>query len=117
MYVVIKAFSDLQDPVKFREVKEGRLPLRYREYKVGEIYPHPDAPLPTMSRIRELATGKNLINTPLIAWVEDQTEETAPEPAEEVPAEEPAEEVPAEEPAEEVPEKAAPKRKTRAKKE
>lgn len=80
MYVVIKAFSDLQDPVKFRTVKEGALPLRYREYKVGEIYPHPNAPLPTMSRIRELATGKNLINTPLIAWVEDQTEETAPEP-------------------------------------
>lgn len=80
MYVVIKAFSDLQDPVKFREVKEGRLPLRYREYKVGDVYPHPDAPFPTMSRIKELATGKNLINTPLIAWVED------PEP--EVPAEE-----------------------------
>lgn len=107
MYVVIKAFSDLQDPVKFREVKEGRLPLRYREYKVGEIYPHPDAPLPTMSRIRELATEKNLINTPLIAWVEDQTEETVPEPVEE----------PVEEPAEEAPEKTAPKRKTRTKKE
>ena len=104
MYVVIKAFSDLQDPVKFRTVKEGLLPLRYREYKVGEIYPHPDAPLPTMSRIRELATGKNLINTPLIAWVEDQTEETAPEPVEEL--------------AEEAPEKTAPKRKvSRTKKE
>ena len=103
MYVVIKAFSDLQDPVKFREVKEGRLPLRYREYKVGDVYPHPDAPFPTMSRIRELATGKNLINAPLIAWVEDQTEETAPEPAEE--------------PAGEAPEKTAPKRKTRTKKE
>ena len=60
-----------------------------------------------MSRIKELATGKNLINTPLIAWVEDQTEETAPEPAEE----------PAEEPAGEAPEKTTPKRKTRAKKE
>lgn len=107
MYVVIKAFSDLQDPVKFREVKEGRLPLRYREYKVGDVYPHPDAPFPTMSRIRELATEKNLINAPLIVWVEDQTEETAPEPAEE----------PAEEPAGEAPEKTTPKRKTRAKKE
>lgn len=112
MYVVIKAFSDLQDPVKFRTVKEGALPLRYREYKVGEIYPHPDAPLPTMSRIRELATGKNLINTPLIAWVEDQTEETAPEPEQE--SDIPKEPV---EPAEETPKKTAPKRKTRAKKE
>ena len=80
MYVVIKAFSDLADPVKFREVKEGRLPLRYREYKVGDVYPHPDAPFPTMSRIKELATGKNLINTPLIAWVEDSEPEV---PAEE----------------------------------
>ena len=79
MYVVIKAFSDLQDPVKFRTVKEGALPLRYREYKVGEIYPHPDAPLPTMSRIRELATGKNLINTPLIQWVKDPEPEQEPD--------------------------------------
>ena len=106
MYVVIKAFSDLQDPVKFREVKEGRLPLRYREYKVGDVYPHPDAPFPTMSRIRELATEKNLINTPLIQWVKD------PEPEQE--SDIPKEPV---EPAEEAPEKTAPKRKARAKKE
>lgn len=106
MYVVIKAFSDLQDPVKFREVKEGRLPLRYREYKVGDVYPHSEAPLPTMSRIRELATGKNLINTPLIQWVKD------PEPEQE--SDIPKEPV---EPAEEAPEKTAPKRKTRTKKE
>jgi len=97
MYVVIKAFSDLQDPVKFREVKEGRLPLRYREYKVGDIYPHPDAPFPTQERVMELASNANKQGTPLIAWVED------PEPAEE--------------PAGEAPEKTTPKRKTRAKKE
>ena len=103
MYVVIKAFSDLQDPVKFREVKEGRLPLRYREYKVGDVYPHPDAPFPTQERVAELAGSENRQGTPLIAWVEDRTEETAPEPVEE--------------PAEEAPEKTTPKRKTRAKKE
>lgn len=80
MYVVIKAFSDLQDPVKFREVKEGRLPLRYREYRPGDIYPHPDAPFPTQERVMELASNANKQGTPLIAWVED------PEP--EVPAEE-----------------------------
>ena len=107
MYVVIKAFSDLQDPVKFRTVKEGALPLRYREYKVGEIYPHPDAPLPTMSRIRELATGKNLINTPLIQWVKD------PEPEQE--SDIPKEPVEA---TEEAPKKTPVKRKTsRTKKE
>lgn len=107
MYVVIKAFSDLQDPVKFRTVKEGALPLRYREYKVGDIYPHPDAPLPTMSRIRELATGKNLINTPLIQWVDD------PEPEQE--SDIPKEPVEA---TEETQKKAPVKRKTsRAKKE
>lgn len=103
MYVVIKAFGDLQDPVKFREVKEGRLPLRYREYKVGDVYPHPDAPFPTQERVMELASNANKQGTPLIAWVEDQTEETAPEPAEE--------------PAGEAPEKTTPKRKTRTKKE
>jgi hypothetical protein len=103
MYVVIKAFSDLTDPVKFREVKEGRLPLRYREYKVGDVYPHPDAPFPTQERVAELAGSSNKQGTPLIAWVEDQTEETAPEPVEE--------------PVEEAPEKTAPKRKARTKKE
>ena len=97
MYVVIKAFSDLQDPVKFREVKEGLLPLRYREYRPGDIYPHPDAPFPTQERAMELASNANKQGTPLIAWVED------PEP--EVPAEE------------QEPEKTTPKRKTRAKKE
>jgi len=80
MYVVIKAFSDLTDPVKFREVKEGLLPLRYREYRPGDIYPHPDAPFPTQERVMELASNANKQGTPLIAWVED------PEP--EVPAEE-----------------------------
>ena len=80
MYVVIKAFSDLQDPVKFQAVKEGLLPLRYREYRPGDIYPHPDAPFPTQERVMELASNANKQGTPLIAWVED------PEP--EVPAEE-----------------------------
>ena len=107
MYVVIKAFSDLTDPVKFREVKEGRLPLRYREYRPGDVYPHPDAPFPTQERVAELAGSGNKQGTPLIAWVEDQTEETVPEPVEE----------PVEEPAGEAPEKTTPKRKTRAKKE
>ena len=80
MYVVIKAFSDLQDPVKFQAVKEGLLPLRYREYRPGDIYPHPNAPFPTQERVMELASNANKQGTPLIAWVED------PEP--EVPAEE-----------------------------
>ena len=103
MYVVIKAFSDLQDPVKFREVKEGRLPLRYREYKVGDVYPHPDAPFPTQKRVAELAGSSNKQGTPLIAWVEDQIEDQTEDQIEE--------------PAEEAPEKTAPKRKARAKKE
>ena len=97
MYVVIKAFSDLQDPVKFQAVKEGLLPLRYREYRPGDIYPHPDAPFPTQERVMELASNANKQGTPLIAWVED------PEP--EVPAEE------------QEPKKAPAKRKTRTKKE
>lgn len=97
MYVVIKAFSDLTDPVKFREVKEGRLPLRYREYKVGDVFPHPAAPFPTQERVAELAGSSNKQGAPLIAWVED------PEP--ETPAEE-----------QEL-EKAPAKRKTRTKKE
>lgn len=100
MYVVIKAFSDLQDPVKFREVKEGRLPLRYREYRVGDIYPHPDAPFPTQARLTELAGSANKQGAPLIQWVEDPAEEIAPEP-ETIPE----------------PEKAPAKRKTRTKKE
>ena len=103
MYVVIKAFSDLADPVKFREVKEGRLPLRYREYKVGDVYPHPDAPFPTHERVAELAGSSNKQGTPLIAWVEDQIEEQTEDQIEE--------------PAGEAPEKTTPKRKTRAKKE
>ena len=103
MYVVIKAFSDLADPVKFREVKEGRLPLRYREYKVGDVYPHPDAPFPTQERVAELAGSSNTQGTPLIAWVEDQIEEQTEDQIEE--------------PAGEAPEKTTPKRKTRAKKE
>ena len=100
MYVVIKAFSDLQDPVKFQAVKEGLLPLRYREYRPGGIFPHPAAPFPSQERFAELAGPNNKLGEPLIAWVED------PEP-----------EVPAEEPAGEAPEKTAPKRKTRTKKE
>lgn len=80
MYVVIKAFSDLQDPVKGRMVKEGFLPLRYRDYKPGDIFPHPAAPFPSQERFAELAGPNNKRGEPLIAWVED------PEP--EVPAEE-----------------------------
>ena len=103
MDIVIKAFYDLSDPVKVKVVKEGALPLKYRLYLVGDTYPHPDAPFPTQERVAELAGSENRQGTPLIAWVEDQTEETAPEPVEE--------------PAEEAPEKTAPKRKARAKKE
>ena len=97
MYIVIKAFYDLSDPVKVKVVKEGALPLKYRLYLVGDIYPHPDAPFPTQERVAELAGSGNKQGTPLIAWVED------PEP--EVPAEE------------QEPKKTAPKRKARAKKE
>ena len=96
MYVVIKAFSDLTDPVKGRMVKEGLLPLSYRDYKPGDIFPHPAAPFPSQERFAELAGPNNKRGEPLIAWVED------PEP---------------EVPAEEAPEKTAPKRKTRTKKE
>jgi hypothetical protein len=106
MYVVIKAFGDLQDPVKGRMVKEGFLPLSYRDYKPGDIFPHPAAPFPSQERFAELAGPNNKRGEPLIKWVEDPE----PEQASDIPKE-PVE------PAEEAPEKTAPKRKTRTKKE
>lgn len=84
MYVVIKAFGDLQDPVKGRMVKEGFLPLSYRDYKPGDIFPHPAAPFPSQERFAELAGPNNKRGEPLIKWIED------PKPAAE--AAEPAEE-------------------------
>lgn len=75
MYIVIKSFSDLQDPVRVRTVKEGILPLRYRTYRPGDVFPHPDAPLPAQERFAELAGDSNKQGTPLIKWVSD------PEPA------------------------------------
>ncbi len=97
MYIVIKAFYDLSDPVKVKVVKEGVLPLKYRLYLAGDVFPHPAAPFPTQERVAELAGSSNKQGAPLIAWVED------PEP--EAPAEE------------QEPKKTAPKRKTRTKKE
>lgn len=103
MYVVIKAFGDLQDPVKGRMVKEGFLPLSYRDYKPGDIFPHPAAPFPSQERFAELAGPNNKLGEPLIKWIEDLESEPAADVAE---------------PTEEVSKKAPAKRKTsRTKKE
>lgn len=75
MYIVIKAFHDLTDPVKVKVVKEGALPLKYRLYLAGDVFPAPYAPIPSEERFAELASDKNKQGTPLIKWVSD------PEPA------------------------------------
>lgn len=76
MYIVIRSFSDRQFPIRSVHTKSGDIPQAFHVYKPGDIYPAPGAPLPTMVRIRELATDENLANVPLIQWVPD------PEPGE-----------------------------------
>jgi len=109
MYIVIKAFYDLNDPVKVKVVKEGALPLKYRLYHVGDVFPAPYAPIPSEERFAELASDKNKQGTPVIKWVDDPV--PTDDKAEEVKAEEAAPSVsPAEEPkakAKETPVKAA----------
>ena len=60
MYRVIKYFTDLQD--------------NDHEYNVGDIYPHNKKKV-SASRIKELSTDKNRQGVPLIAKVEEPTEE------------------------------------------
>lgn len=117
MYIVIKAFYDLTDPVKVKVVKGGVLPLKYRLYLAGDVFPAPYAPTPSAERIAELASDKNKQGTPVIKWVDDPISED--DKAEEVKAEEAASSVsPAEEPEAKVKEtpakaeKAPAKRKT-----
>lgn len=76
MYIVIRSFSDRQFPIKVTHTKSGDIPQAFHVYNIGDAYPAPGAPLPTMARIRELATDENLANVPLIQWVPD------PEPGE-----------------------------------
>jgi hypothetical protein len=49
---VIKDFTDLKD--------------NRRIYRVGDDYPHKDAPKPTKARKKQLSTDKNKRNEPLI---------------------------------------------------
>lgn len=117
MYIVIKSFSDLQDPVKFRSVKEGLLPLRYRTYRPGDVFPHPDAPFPAQERFAELAGDSNKQGTPLIRWVDDPEPAAARGSAEKAAEEKPEEaEGPAGEAPEGKPEAAPAKRKSAARK-
>lgn len=58
-YVVIEAFTDLQD--------------NDWQYGVGDEFPHTDANI-SQARIEELATAKNLRGIPLIKSMEAETE-------------------------------------------
>lgn len=60
MYRVIEYFTDLQD--------------NNHEYNVGDIYPHNKKKV-SASRIKELSTNKNRRGVPLIAKVEEPSEE------------------------------------------
>lgn len=81
MYVVIRGFADRQFPTKVTHTKSGDIPQAFHVYNIGDAYPAPGAPLPTMGRIRELATDKNLANVPLIQWVPDPEAEESVSPA------------------------------------
>lgn len=80
MYVVIRGFADRQFPTKVTHTKSGDIPQAFHVYNIGDAYPAPGAPLPTMGRIRELATDKNLANVPLIQWVPDPEAEESVSP-------------------------------------
>ncbi len=57
MYVAIKRFVDLTDDDYI--------------YNAGDVYPR-DGFEPSRERIVELATSKNKLETPLIAYIEDE---------------------------------------------
>lgn len=57
MYKVIKYFTDLQD--------------NNFEYKVGDVYPHKGYEV-LPSRVRELASERNLQGVPLIKEIEEE---------------------------------------------
>ena len=64
MYRVLEVFSDLQD--------NGRI------YQAGDVFPRPDFAV-TDARLSELATSRNLLGRPLIAFEGGNAAETATE--------------------------------------
>jgi len=64
-YKVVKDFTDLKD---------GR-----RVYRLGDDYPHEDAPKPSKARVKTLSTDKNKRKEPLIKKEDDLNDLTVKE--------------------------------------